>query len=106
LGITVAQANALLHLDRYPEATMARLASVAPLTMHRVVVGLKRRGFVRRQPLERDNKSLTVSITDTGAEVLGRATAVLKKGQDLLLTRFTESELNLLGGLLRSMTCS
>jgi len=97
LGITAGQAGVLLHLDRYPDATMAelsRLASVTPQTMHRLVVGMERRGLVRRQRLDDDRKSLKVEITGQGAGLLGRAEAALMKEQDALLEGFTSSELD------------
>jgi len=96
LGITAAQAGVLLHLDRYPGATMAelsRLASVTPQTMHRLVVGMERRGLVCRRPLDDDRKSLEVAITGKGAELLGRAEVALMREQDGLLECFTASEL-------------
>jgi DNA-binding MarR family transcriptional regulator len=103
LGITAAQAGVLLHLDRYPRATMAelsRLAAVTPQTMHRLVVGMERRGLVQRQRLDDDRKSLKVEITGQGAELLGRAEVTLMKEQDALLESFTSPELDQLAGLL------
>jgi DNA-binding MarR family transcriptional regulator len=103
LGITAAQAGVLLHLDRYPRATMAelsRLAAVTPQTMHRLVVGMERRGLVRRQRLDDDRKSLKVEITGQGAGLLGRAEVILMREQDALLESFTSSELDQLAGFL------
>ena len=103
LGVTAAQAGVLLHLDRYPRATMAelsRLAAVTPQTMHRLVTGMERRGLVRRQRLDDDRKSLKVEVTGQGAELLGRAEVTLMKEQDALLESFTSSELDQLAGLL------
>lgn len=97
VGITVAQARVLLHLDRYPTATMAelsRLASVTPQTMHRLVVGLERREIVQRQPLDDDKKALKVALTEKGAEVLRQAEVVLKKEQDPVLEHFDLAELD------------
>jgi DNA-binding MarR family transcriptional regulator len=97
LGITAAQAGVLLHLDRFPKATMAelsRLASVTPQTMHRLVVGLERRGLVQRRKLDDDKKALKVVITENGAEVLCQAEAVLKIEQDPILEYFNHSELD------------
>lgn len=82
LGIAAAQAGVLLHLDRYPRATMAelsRLAAVTPQTMHRLVVGMERRGLVCRHRLDDDRKSLKVAITGKGADLLGRAELALMK---------------------------
>jgi DNA-binding MarR family transcriptional regulator len=103
LGITAAQAGVLLHLDRYPEATMAelsRLAAVTPQTMHRLVVGMERRGLVQRRPLGEDRKSLEVAITGQGAELLGRAEVTLMREQEAVLEGFTPSELDQFAGFL------
>jgi len=96
LGITAAQANVLLHLDRYPAASMAdlaRLASVTAQTMHRLVVSLERRGYVRRRPLDGDKKTLEIAITGAGAEILRDAERALRREQDLLLVQFTSEEI-------------
>ena len=97
IGITAAQAGVLLHLDRYPTATMAelsRLASVTPQTMHRLVVGLERRGLVERRQLSPDRKALEVTVTEQGTDVLRKAEVVLGRAQDALLDEFTPSELD------------
>ena len=96
LGITAAQASALLHLDRYPTASMAvlaRLASVTAQTMHRLVVGLERRGFVQRQQSCSDKKTLEVVITRSGADVLRAAESALRREHDRLLENFALEEL-------------
>ncbi|MCS7484629.1 hypothetical protein ACFFQW_41070 [Umezawaea endophytica] len=41
MGVTLAQANVLLFVDRYPLTTMPRLAAVTPQAMHRTVGGLQ-----------------------------------------------------------------
>jgi DNA-binding MarR family transcriptional regulator len=66
-------------------AELSRLAAVTPQTMHRLVVGMERRGLVRRQRLDDDRKSLKVEITGQGADLLGRAEVTLMKEQDALL---------------------
>jgi DNA-binding MarR family transcriptional regulator len=96
LGITAAQAGALLHLDRYPAASMAqlaRLASVSPQTMHRLVVSLERRGFVQRRQLDGDKKTLEVAITEKGVDVLLTAEGALRREQDSILEQFAPDEL-------------
>jgi len=45
LGVTLAQANVLLFIDRFPGATVTQLASVAAVatpTMHRFIVTLQK----------------------------------------------------------------
>ncbi len=96
LGITPSQAGVLLHIERYPDVNMAGLAdvaSVAPQTMHRIVVGLERRDLVRRDQRAGDRKSIYLSLTPAGAELLVRAEAILKAEQDVLRQTFDAQEL-------------
>lgn len=103
LGITAAQASVLLHLDRYPAVSMAqlaRLASVTPQTMHRIVVSLERRGSVQRRHLDGDKKRLEVAITESGAVVLRAAESALRHEQDVVLEQFAPDELTQFAGFL------
>ena len=96
-GITPSQAGVLLHIDRCPDVNMARLAdvaSVAPQTMHRIVVGLERRNLVHRKQRAGDRKSIYLSLTPAGADVLGQAEAILKAEQEVLRQAFNPQELD------------
>ncbi len=97
LGITPSQAGVLLHIDRYPDVNMARLAdvaSVAPQTMHRIVVGLERRELVHRNQRTGDRKSIYLSLTPAGADVLSQAEAILRAEQEVLRQAFNPQELD------------
>jgi DNA-binding MarR family transcriptional regulator len=97
LGITPSQAAVLLHVDRYPDLNMARLAEVAsvtPQTMHRIVVGLERSKLVHRNQRAGDRKSIYLSLTPAGADVLSQAEAILKAEQEVLRNTFSVQELD------------
>jgi DNA-binding MarR family transcriptional regulator len=104
LGTTPSQAGVLLRIHRHPDANMAKLAelaSVTPQTMHRTVIGLERRKLVQRTQLPGDRKSIYLSLTPAGANVLSQAEAVLKTEQDPLAQTFNAQELDILFGLLQ-----
>jgi len=104
LGITPSQAGVLLHIDRYPDMNMAKLADVAsvtPQTMHRLVVGLERRELVQRNQRVGDRKSIYLSLTSAGADVLSRAEAILKAEQEVLRRTFNVQESDALFGFLQ-----
>ena len=68
---------------------------MTPQTMHRIVVGLQRRGLVTRAPAVGDRKSLAVSITGPGRAVLAKTETALRVKQDILLCDFSQSEFDL-----------
>lgn len=104
LGITPSQAGVLLRIDRYPDINMAKLADVAsvtPQTMHRIVVELERRDLVHRNQKAGDRKSVYLSLTPAGADVLSQGEAILKAEQEVLKQTFSARELGAFFGLLR-----
>jgi DNA-binding MarR family transcriptional regulator len=84
-GLTFARYEALmlLYLSRtgsLPLGTGARL-QVHPTSVTNAVDGLTRPGFVRRQPQERDRRTVLASITDEGREAAKAATASLNQAR-------------------------
>jgi DNA-binding MarR family transcriptional regulator len=103
LGVTLAQVNVLLFIDRFPDATMphvADLAAVTPQAMHRSVMGLERRGFVRRERKINNEKSFFLSLTAEGKRTLDRAEVKVRKVQDKIKEQFTPQEIETLQALL------
>ena len=82
-------------------ARLAEVASVTPQTMHRIVVGLERRELVHRNQRVGDKKSIYLSLTPAGADVLSRAEAILKSEQEVLRQTFNVQELDALFGFLQ-----
>lgn len=104
LGITLAQANVLLFVDRFPLTTMPRLASLAAVTpqaMHRTVTGLQRRGFLVRERQPGDGKTYRLSLATEGKEVLDRAEERITAVQDRTAAHLDAAEIDQLQELLR-----
>ena len=72
-----------------------RRMAVTPQTMHRIVMGLQRRGLVSRAPAVGDRKSLALSITGPSPAVLANMETALRVEQDILLCDFSQSEFDL-----------
>jgi DNA-binding MarR family transcriptional regulator len=80
-GLSAARLSALSVLVFGGPATLgavARAEQVSPPTMSRMVRGLERDGLVRREPDDRDGRSVRLSATDAGRRILlaGRARRV------------------------------
>lgn len=104
LGVTLAQVNALLFVDRFPEATMARLARLAvvtPQALHRTAIRLERLGLIRRDRKVGDEKSFYLLLTDKGTRTLRQAEVELKAVQDIAKTHFQPQELDSLYEMLQ-----
>lgn len=104
LGITASQIGVLLYIDRYPEATMAKLADLAaitPQTMHRLVIGLERHSLIQRNRKSDNKKSYYLSLTLAGTQLLRQAEIILKAEQDVLKEYFQPQELDTLYLLLQ-----
>ena len=88
-------------LEKTTLAKLADVALVTPQTMHRLVVGLERRELVHRNQRAGDRKSIYLSLTSAGADVLSRAEAILKAEQEVLRQTFNVQELDVLFGFLQ-----
>lgn len=104
LGLTLAQANVLLFIDRFPLTTMPRLAdfaAVTPQAMHRTLIGLERRGFVHRERKEDNEKTFFLSLTPEGRALLRRAEERIKAAQDAAKDQLSQEEIEILQNLLK-----
>jgi DNA-binding MarR family transcriptional regulator len=104
LEVTTSQAVVLLAIDRNPYATITRIAksvAITPRTLQRIVAGLERRDLVERKSAPDDQKSLHLSLTSPGTQLLSRAEAILKTEQDVIKEHFDAQELETLHMLLK-----
>lgn len=104
LGVTLAQANVLLFVDRYPLTTMPRLAELAAVTpqaMHRTVVGLQQRGWLVRERRPGNEKTFRLTLAAAGKQVLTQAEEAIKVVQDRTADHFDPAEVDQLHHLLR-----
>ncbi|HSW91722.1 MAG TPA: MarR family transcriptional regulator [Candidatus Saccharimonadales bacterium] len=104
LGVTLTQVNVLLFVDRFPNATMARLARLAVITpqaLHRTAIRLEQLGLIQRDRKIGDDKSFYLSLTDKGVEVLRQAEAEIKAVQNIVKAHLQPQELEMLYELLQ-----
>lgn len=72
-GLTVSQLSALSSIDRHGPlhlGELARIESVAPPTLTRVVAQLEREGLVRRGTDADDRRAVLVEVTDAGRRAI------------------------------------
>lgn len=78
VGLTLPQFLVLTMIRAYPgcsNADIARLAMLTPQTVHAIIGALLHKAFIVRQPAPTHGRILTIELTDTGRELLGRARA-------------------------------
>lgn len=91
ISLTLPQYSVLKVLEGNKSITGARLAKesfVTPQTMHTLLVSMENRNLIKRSAVKGNNKSLNVSITNYGTNMLKNAdnalSDVIKKGNQVL----------------------
>ncbi len=73
LSLNISQYNVLKNLETSPfliGAELARKAFVTPQTMHTILTTMERKNFVIRTAITGNNKSFSISITESGVATL------------------------------------
>ena len=102
--LTLSQYNVLQALGSGPATVteIAAAADVAVPTATRALRGLERRGFVeRRRDQSVDGRIVTVSLTATGARVLGENRTWVRARQRAIFDRLSDAERESAASLLR-----
>jgi len=105
-GLTLSDYEVLLRLSQAPDRRMRRvdLAQGVVLTQSgitRLLAGLERAGWVARASCATDRRVVYAELTDSGYARLHEAAKTHLEGiRTLFANRFSEEELNTLGGLL------
>jgi DNA-binding MarR family transcriptional regulator len=102
--LTLSQYNVLQALGDGPVTVteVAAAADVAVPTATRALRGLERRGFVeRRRDQSEDGRLVTVSLTITGALVLGEKRTWVRARQRAIFDRLSDAERESAASLLR-----
>jgi DNA-binding MarR family transcriptional regulator len=102
--LTLSQYNILQALGGGPATVteIAASADVAVPTATRALRGLEQRGFLeRRRDQSEDGRIVTVSLTATGARVLGEKRAWVRARQRAIFDRLSDSERESAASLLR-----
>ena len=102
--LTLSQYNVLQALGD-GSATVSEVAAAADVavpTATRALRGLERRGFVeRRRDQNEDGRLVTVSLTATGARVLGEKRTWVRARQRAIFDRLSDAERSSAASLLR-----
>jgi DNA-binding MarR family transcriptional regulator len=102
--LTLSQYNVLQALGGGPATVsdIAAAADVAVPTATRALRGLERRGFVkRRRDQSLDGRVVTVSLTATGARVLGEKRTWVRARQRAIFDRLSDAQRESAASLLR-----
>jgi MarR family transcriptional regulator, organic hydroperoxide resistance regulator len=102
--LTLSQYNVLQALGDGPATVseVAAAADVAVPTVTRALRGLEHRGFVeRRRDQSEDGRLVTVSLTITGARVLGEKRTWVRARQRAIFDRLSDAERESAASLLR-----
>lgn len=103
LGVTLGQVNAMLFVDRFPDAAIGQLstaAAVTPQALHRTLAGLRHLGLVRRRQKPENEKTYFWSLTPHGDAVLAEAETRIVGVQAGKLETFTSDDVAQLQRLL------
>ena len=108
LGLTQAQARALLHLARnegISQVALARLLEIQPITLLRQLDRLADAALIDRRPNPRDRRAQQIYLTPAGEALLGK---IMQLGGSLAEEAFegldAEGLSRLIGGLERIKT--
>jgi DNA-binding MarR family transcriptional regulator len=99
LGLTVPQWRILLTLWQHRECRfgeLAKLTSIEPPTLSRLLNAMTRSRWVKRQRLEADTRSVNVSLTPAGAALFERTIPFAENVNKLYMARLSAADLNVL----------
>lgn len=103
INLTNAQLGLLFALEKGNSVTMSNLSEILKTdngATFRLVEGLIKLGYVKREQNPDDLRQQLVSITDTGRELVASAFKILKKTNQKLKELFTEEEANTFNNVL------
>lgn len=97
LGIRPAQATALIYLGYHDGCQLSELAEGVG-SNNSAVTGLvdrmEKRRLVKRQKAQPDSRAKTVHLTATGRALRGQVMQILRKTDEKLIARFSDTELD------------
>ena len=83
-----------LHADGgISNAELARRCFITPQTMHKIVLGLEKKGFLTREPDPANQRRQCTRLTETGAQVLKTAEATVDALESVVLSAFSDAEI-------------
>jgi DNA-binding MarR family transcriptional regulator len=109
MGLSMASYGVLLHVGRSPHGVrpMHELVNATAFTsggVTRLVDRMQQQGLVERRPCPADRRVQYVALTETGREMLERATEIHLRGiQDHLISRLEPEEVAQLDAILAKL---
>lgn len=94
-GITTAQHGALLFLEKNEQVSLNELAEAVGLkraATSGLVERMEAKGLIVRRPSETDKRSLELSLSEKGQQILVETKPLIKKANRDLLAEFTDEE--------------
>ena len=104
LGLTQKQVSVLwLTEDNVglAQADLCRLLQMDRATIMAIVNSLQKRGYIKRRPSKKDGRKQILELTKLGAKSLEQAKRAVKTHEKWLRSRFSESEIRTLIGMLK-----
>jgi DNA-binding MarR family transcriptional regulator len=95
LGLSVAQAKALLHVSRQPGLRQARLADlldIQPITLARLIDRMARDAWIERRPDPVDRRAVNLYLLERAKPILDRLNVLLAELQDLAFAGLSETQ--------------
>jgi len=105
-GLTHSRARLLMHLAKNEGVTQVELAAAMEMeqpSMVNLIDGLEKKGFVVRQPLERDRRANGIFLTDKARKEADDIIAYAHQLRGQVLTGIDESELEAATRVLRKV---
>jgi DNA-binding MarR family transcriptional regulator len=99
LGLTVPQWRILLTLSQHRECRfgeLAKLTSIEPPTLSRLLNGMTKARYVKRERIEADTRSVNVSITPAGAALFEKSIPFAEETNALYTTGLSAADMTVL----------
>lgn len=74
-------------------AELARRCFITPQTMHKIVQGLEKKGFLQREPDPTNQRRQCTLLTAAGAKALAAAEATVDSLESVVLSAFSDEEI-------------
>jgi len=108
-GLKITQFSLLRNIERAGTISVTELAR--KLELERTAMGrnldlIERRGWIRNEGLEGDQRTRLVTLTDAGRETLEAATPVWKRAQTEMRRRLQKGRFAALGAVLETITAA
>lgn len=105
-GVYHSQHRLLMEISHNPDASQNDIARSMDISAAAVAVSLKKlekRGYIKREMVEEDNRLNKITITEKGNGVVEQSKQIFDYADRKIFEGFTDDEKNTLSGLLRKL---